>query len=174
MSVKRKAERDRQTRMYCETIEIPKLRQKLIAALRVVTGTEGRTTLFELMDALDERQWRICVQLTQAKIEMIPAKHLSAVIKRWKTGDDAGRSFWRRLCKKYKVDTSPAGYTRNMEAYNREKYLSQERAKGKRLSMIFKIKDLVDDMIISDVSAMDCKRVMPQLSKMLEYAIEQK
>ena len=49
MSVKRKAERDRQTRMYCESIEIPRVRQKLIVALRDVAGIKNRTTLFELM-----------------------------------------------------------------------------------------------------------------------------
>jgi hypothetical protein len=147
---------------------------KLQAAINAVS-TKKTTTLFEGLMGLSEDRWRLVSQLNEVDISRIDSAELVAILRRYKQGNEAERSAWRRLCKKWNVRTDPAGWTNDRDEYNRVRYVSTKaKTRSSRLASLYQMRELIDNSIAAECSASQEKDILIELRGLVATAIAAK
>jgi len=148
----------------------PWLRKKMEDALERVLHRRP-PTLIQALTGLTDGQWRVAVQCDPPILRRIPDEELVEVLARFKAGHEAQRSIRRLRCKKWNIDTTPAGWTQDRMEYNRQRY-RLTRGGGKRLDMLYQVKDVITGAIASEaMTANDAKGVFVSLLSLVETAI---
>lgn len=127
-----------------------------------------------LLDRVMRLPWRsqsVLFKLTAEELIRIPTCDLVTILRRYETGDEQGRSAWRRACRRHKLHTGPKpGRAANRKEYLQRHYVAT-RGRGKRLDLIRHAYDVLEFAATRDVGPFEAQRAVGAAYELLRTAL---
>lgn len=162
-------EKDVRTKNYISTLDNV-YRNRLISVLqRICISKEKR--LDSLINELNSKQWKICVQITPRLMDCMNDDQLEFVIRK-PTRPNKLRCRHKMLCKRFKIDirVHHSGYDKN--EYNKVRYLKTKginKPRARVLQLIARMKKAILD---GDICKTCHKYILPFIEELEEIARE--
>ena len=151
-----KLDMERKTRAYVASLDVVTSR-RVTQAIQKATGSK-KADLYDLVDGLDLKRWRIVMQLDQIIVSGISDVNLAFIIERPRKPEKL-RYRHMRMCRKYDIDIAIKGQGFNRREYMRKRY-AVKKGREKVRGRVVDLADRIQVLIEKDAFPRECKGII--------------